>query len=205
MPSPFVTAWQKALQVKGFRIKCLISVVLLAICAVVSPIIFQFIQQREGYVLNDVVLTWFPSLNLSSYIFILLYLLIVSAVISLSHYPHALMNAIQAYVILTIFRFITLLLVPLNPPVGIIELTDPLVDYLFYQQSITKDLFFSGHTSLIFLLAFSTPPGVLRRILFLGTIPLATMLLLQHAHYTIDIIAAPVFAWLVSLLAKRIP
>ena len=205
MPSPLVTTWQKALQVKGFKIKCLISIGLLVVCAIVSPIIFQHIQKREGYELNDVVLNWFPSLDLSVYIFILLYLLILSAVVNLFHHPHAFLKALQAYIILTILRFITLLLVPLNPPAGIVELVDPLVDSLLYQQSVTKDLFFSGHTSLIFLLALSSPRGPIRQVLFLGTIPLAVMLLLQHAHYTVDIIAAPFFAWVAWLIAKRIP
>jgi hypothetical protein len=204
MRSAFITSWQKALQVKSFGTKCIISIILLAICGIVSPIIFQFIQQREGLLLHDIVLKWLPSIDLSLYIFVLLYLLILMAVGSLVRTPHELIIAVQAYIILTTFRFIMLLLVPLEPPTGIVELGDPLVEYLFYQQSITKDLFFSGHTSLIFLLALSAS-GPARRVLFFGTLPLALMLLVQHAHYTVDIVAAPVFAWLAFSLSKKIP
>src|SRR5689334_14883131 len=100
--------WQIALQVKGFRVKCIISILLLAICGIVSPMIFQFIQQREGTILHDAFLNLFPSIDLSLSIFILLYLIILVALVSLIKRPHQLLIAIQAYSFLTVFRFITL-------------------------------------------------------------------------------------------------
>src|SRR6185436_4539056 len=136
--------WKSALEIKSFRLKCIISGISLVLCGVAAPNVFQYIQQREGSILNDYLLNSLPVLDLSLLIFILLYLLIFSSIVSLIVKPHQFLMALQAYIFLTIFRFITLLLVPLEPPVNMIELNDPLVQYFFYQQTVTKDLFFSG-------------------------------------------------------------
>ncbi len=205
MPEFFVKTWQTALEVKSFRVKSIVSGTLLILCALVAPLLFQFVQQREGYIFHDYLLSRLPAFDLSYWIFILLYILIFSAVVSLLSRPHQFLVALQAYIILTIFRFITILLVPLNPPLRIIELNDPLVQYLFYHEPITKDLFFSGHASLLLLLAFSVPSARLRYALFTGTLLVASMLLFQHAHYTVDILAAPIFSWLAYTMAKKLP
>lgn len=188
--------WLTALQQRQFRIKFVITLALLIACAITAPVIFQFIQQREGSPLNDFFLALLPTVDLSDYIFFLLYVLIVAGVISLSYNPTYLLMALQGYTLLTVLRFFTLLLVPLEPPLQMAELKDPFVQELFYQQIITKDLFFSGHTSIMVLLTLSTRHKVLKGVLLLGTCLIAVMLLLQHAHYTIDILAAPFFAWL---------
>lgn len=204
MSVSIIKAWKTALEVKSFRLKSIISGTLLVLCALVAPYFFQFIQERDGYILHDYLLTLLPSIDLSYWIFILLYILIIYAVVSLLYTPHQFLIALQAYIVLTIFRFITIFLVPLDPPAGIIELNDPFVQYFLYQQSVTKDLFFSGHTSLLLLFTFSVPSARSRYLLLTGSILIATMLLFQHAHYTIDILAAPLFSWLAYILAKKL-
>ena len=196
--------WKSALQDKSFRNKFIITAGLLALCAVVAPYIFEYVQQRNGLILNDYLLNRFPACDLSFWVFLVLYIFILPGVFILVLEPMRFLQGIFAYVIITVLRFITLLLVPLDPPVNIIELRDPLVQYLFYQQSITKDLFFSGHTSILILLGMTMAAWWLRLTYFLGALIIAVMLLVQHAHYTIDIIAAPFFAWLSVALSQRI-
>jgi len=205
MPSPILQRWRSALQVKSFRNKIIISGLLIGVCAFIAPILFPFIQQREGPTLNDYLLLLLPAFDLSVWIFALLYILILLGVISLLQNPQYFLQALQAYIILTIMRFITMLLVPLNPPLNIIELNDPLVQEFLYQQSITKDLFFSGHTSILVLLGLFVTNNRLKFTLLSGALFVALMLLVQHAHYTIDIIMAPLFSWLAFTLAKKIP
>lgn len=205
MSSSIFQRWRSALQVKSFRNKIIISGLLIGVCAYIAPILFQIIQQREGPTLNDYLLLLLPAFDLSVWIFTLLYILILLGVISLLQNPQYFLKALQAYIILTILRFITMLLVPLNPPLNIIELNDPLVQELLYQQSITKDLFFSGHTSILVLLALFVTNNRLKFTLFLGAMFVALMLLVQHAHYTVDIVLAPLFSWLAFTLAKKIP
>jgi hypothetical protein len=205
MPSPFITRWRSALQVKSFRNKIIISGILLGACAFIAPTLFQFIQQREGPTLNDYILLWLPVYDLSVWVFTILYLLILTGVIFIVQNPNLFLKTLQAYIILTILRFITMLLVPLNPPLNIIELNDPLVQEFLYQQSITKDLFFSGHTSILVLLALSVTNNRLKVVLFSGALMVAFMLLVQHAHYAVDILLAPFFSWLAYTIAKKIP
>lgn len=205
MFSPISTRWRSALQVKSFRNKIIISGLLLGACAFIAPTLFQFIQQREGPTLNDYVLLWLPSYDLSNWVFTLLYILILTGVISILQEPDLFLKTLQAYIILTVLRFITMLLFPLNPPENIIELNDPLVQEFLYHQSITKDLFFSGHTSMLVLLALSVTNNRLKALLFIGAAIVAVMLLVQHAHYSVDIILAPFFSWLAYTLAKKIP
>ncbi|HEY3429025.1 MAG TPA: phosphatase PAP2-related protein, partial [Cyclobacteriaceae bacterium] len=155
-------------------------------------------------ILNDYLLNRLPAYDLSFWIFLVLYIFIFSGIFILFREPSRFLYAILAYLIITLLRFTTLLLVPLDPPINIIELRDPLVQYLFYQQSITKDLFFSGHTSIVILLGLAMPNLRLRILYFTGAAAVAVMLLLQHAHYTVDIVAAPFFAWISLLIAQRI-
>lgn len=200
-----IKAWKTALQVKSFIIKSIISGVLLVLCAITAPIFFQFIQKREGYILNDYLLNLLPSVDLSYGVFILLYLLIFVGVRYLLVRPQLFLVTLQGYIILTVLRCITIFFFPLDPPSDIIELNDPFVQYFFYQQSVTKDLFFSGHTSLLLLLTLSVQSTRLKSVLLAGSCLIAFMLLLQHAHYTIDILAAPFFSWLALSLAKKLP
>ncbi|HEU5290225.1 MAG TPA: phosphatase PAP2-related protein [Cyclobacteriaceae bacterium] len=205
MLSSILQRWRSTLQFKSFRYKILISGLLAGVCAFLAPIIFQFIQERKGPILNDYLLRWLPAHDLSILTFTVLYIFILAGVISLLQNPQLFLQTLQAYLILTIMRFISLLLVPLNPPLNIIELNDPLVQHFFYQQSITKDLFFSGHTSILVLLALAVTNNRLKIILFSGALVVALMLLVQHAHYTIDVVAAPLFSWMAFYLAKKIP
>ena len=63
------------------------------------------------------------------------------------------------------------------------------------QYPITKDLFFSGHTSTLFLMFLITQHKKVKATLLTISIIVPILLLVQHVHYTIDILAAPVFAY----------
>jgi hypothetical protein len=195
--------WLKALQDNRFRIEISITTILLLGCAFTAPIVFNYIQQRNGIILQDFVLDILPSMDLSNWIFLTLYSLILLGVLQLTAYPFRFLMTLKAYVLLTLLRFITLLLVPLEPPQQITVLIDPFVQHLFYQQTITKDLFFSGHTSILLLLGWAMPRKWQKWFLYIGAIAVASMLLLQHAHYTIDILVAPGFTWLAIALARQ--
>lgn len=176
----------------------------LLVCAWVSSTIFQHIQSRQGIHLHDPVLAVLPSVDLSVWIFSILYLLIVLSVLALLTDPNKFLITLQAYVLLTLLRFNTLEFVPLEPPADMIILRDPFVEYFFYQQTITKDLFFSGHTSILVLLGLAVPFRSLKTVVLAGSVVIALMLLLQHAHYTVDVLAAPVFAALAFFSVSKL-
>lgn len=198
-------AWRNALQVKSFRLKLILAALLLLVCSWLAPIVFQYAEQRTGVLLPDFILEWLLATDLSLIIFIIMDTLLVISIAVLLTKPDHFLIVLQAYVMLTLVRFATILLVPLEAPEGIVILHDPITDRFFYQGAvITKDLFFSGHTSILMLMAFGVPFVRLKIILFIGAITVGVMLLIQHAHYTIDILAAPVFAWLAIFASRKL-
>jgi hypothetical protein len=198
-------SWKHHWAHKAFKWQFSITIVLLLMIAVFISEVFAYIEQRKGYLLNDTLLESIAATDLSVYIFILIYSAVLIALIKLLSDPPLLLKGLQAFAILLLLRTIVLYLVPLDPPNGIIPLQDPFVQYFFYNKTVvTKDLFFSGHISTLLLLVFLMK-GTLRYLCLAISLITALCILVQHAHYTIDIIAAPLFAWLSYRLAKKIP
>jgi hypothetical protein len=195
--------WSAAFNKPRFRIHFIATVVVLLSFLFLVPHFLEYIQLREGAVLNDPVLNLVVPQNLSWITFTLIYTSLVIGLISLLKAPEKLLTALQAYCILTIIRVITLFLTPLNNPPGIIILVDPFTGLIGYGGNIiTKDLFFSGHISTMTLLYLTARNKKLKKILFISTIVIGCLLLIQHVHYTIDVIAAPVFTLVSFQCAK---
>jgi hypothetical protein len=85
--------------------------------------------------------------------------------------------------------------VPLNPPDHLISLNDPIANLLYVGGFKTKDLFFSGHTSTIFLMALCMQGKYDKLFGICCTIAIGGLLLIQHVHYTMDVLSAPIFAY----------
>ena len=106
------------------------------------------------------------------------------------------------FIFVTILRVLAISLIPLDPPKGLIVLTDPLTGVFYGQSTITKDLFFSGHTSILFLTILCLEKKNDKIIASIATLIVACLLLVQHVHYTIDIIAAPIIIYPVFRFVK---
>ena len=81
--------------------------------------------------------------------------------------------------------------VPLDPPIGTIDLQDPLVFIIGTGTKITKDLFFSGHTATLFMIFLVTEKKWLKKVFFVNTLLVAVFVVLQKVHYTADVMVAP--------------
>ncbi len=86
-------------------------------------------------------------------------------------------------------------LVPLDPPVDCIDLQDPVVFILGTGKKIVKDLFFSGHTSTAFMLFQVAKNKYLKIYFLLATIIVGISVILQKAHYTIDVFVGLIFSY----------
>lgn len=188
-------AWREALASSAFRIRGALSAGGLVL---VLTVLARFLEQNEGrpgVVLPDPVLALFSPVDLTWLTFALIYIGLVAAVVSLLRHPETLLLAIQAYSVMVGFRIIAMTLVPLEPPVTMIPLQDPLVEYFGTGTLLTKDLFFSGHTSTLFLLFLVTPRSALKKVFLACTVLVACCVILQHVHYAIDVYVAPFVAY----------
>ena len=101
-----------------------------------------------------------------------------------------------AAIVICCFRALTLYLLPLEPPVDIIPLTDPVIETLFYGGHVLlKDLFFSGHTANLILIGLIVEQRRIKNLLFISGFLVGSMVMIQHVHYSIDVLAAPFFSF----------
>jgi hypothetical protein len=84
-----------------------------------------------------------------------------------------------------------------------ILLVDPFVRAFGDGPNWAKDLFFSGHTSTTFLCALSVRSRPLRLLCLGACASVAALILVQHAHYTIDVLVAPFVAFASQRLAHQ--
>ncbi len=157
----------------------------------------KFNESRIGHLINDPILSnWGPS-DHNIEIFILTYGLILFGLSWALRTKIGMFTTNLSICFLIAFRAITLYLVPLEPPTGIIPLEDVFLKNTFYNQDVLlKDLFFSGHTAAVFLLYFLIQKSWVKYVLLAGGICLGMLLMRQHVHYSIDIFIAPLFSWL---------
>jgi hypothetical protein len=170
--------------------------------AVATPWFFRSIGSRVGSEPWEPFMGQLPAVDLSIPIFLLLYGGIIACVALLLHRREAVLRVIQAFIILTALRMISMAIVALSPPPGIIPLIDP-VSQLFYpsRSPFLHDLFFSGHTATLFLMYLAWPFDRTRWILLASTLFVGTALVVQHVHWTVDVVAAPFAAWCAWKLA----
>jgi hypothetical protein len=186
----FKASWQQAFLQKNFVYEFYGAVVVLIITMILFSKFVLFVEMRTGAQLNDPLLHSFNALNLTWPIFLMIYGAIFYVIYILIYFPHKLVHLFEAYVLMIIIRMLTMYFLPLEPPNGIIILSDPFVELFGNGKALTKDLFFSGHTASLFLFFLCVPKKKKWIFLILTTL-VALGVLLQKVHYTIDILVAP--------------
>ncbi|MBU1095261.1 MAG: sphingomyelin synthase family protein [Bacteroidetes bacterium] len=196
--------WSKYLTKPGQKFSFIYGLIYLVVVLIILPIFLQFIEQRTGAILNDPILELFNPLDLTWLTFALIYGCLIIAVLYLFEKPELLRAAIFTYSITVTFRIVVMYLLPLEPPAQMIPLNDPFVQFFGSGEILTKDLFFSGHTSTLFILFLITESKPLKNIFLTATVLVAIFVVLQHVHYTVDVIAAPFFAYTAFRIFKVI-
>lgn len=177
------------------RAELIVTVLLLVVVLIIFPNFLSHIEKRTGVTLPDPILNLFDAIDLTWLTFGLIYISLVVAIISFVSKPDVLMIALQSYSLLVIFRMMVMYSAPFNAPEGLILLNDPFVQFFGSGEVLTKDLFFSGHTATLFLLFLISEKKYLKIIFLIISIVVGVAVLLQHVHYTIDVLAAPFFAY----------
>lgn len=196
--------WAQALRSRRFVAVALGTLTLLVTVLISLNRFLRFNEQRTGATLVDPVLAALPSADLSVPLFVLIYGTLVLTVGHLARQPRALLEALLAYALLASCRMAMMYSIPLEAPPGMIMLTDPFVLMFGDGPNWAKDLFFSGHTSTTFLCALSVRSTALRALCFGACASVAVLILVQHAHYTIDVLVAPFVAFGCQRLAHAL-
>jgi hypothetical protein len=196
----WTVAWQSA----KFRRKVVTGFFAVALILTAFPVFFQAIEKREGILLNDRILELLPAHNVSIPIFIIVWLLTALTLFRCLQNPDMLVTLLWSYILLSLSRFLSITLVPLDPPADLIGLADPLANTFYGPRFVTKDLFFSGHTSTLFLMFLCLQTRTDKLLALAGTTVVGVLLLVQHVHYTMDVLAAPVFTWLIYRLTLKV-
>jgi hypothetical protein len=201
----FSSEWRYYWSKPGFRIQFITTVCVLISFMFIFPYFFDFIESRKGKLLNDFILDMLPAKDVSTLVFSLLYFAVISWLIISIKNPVVLLAGMQTYAMVTILRLITIPLFPLEPPVDYIPLREPFVQFFTHGgRIISHDLFFSGHMTTILFCYYTTLKGAFKRIYFALAFAIGLLLMIQRVHYSIDILAAPLFTWLCFLLSKKI-
>jgi membrane-associated phospholipid phosphatase len=179
----------------------LIAVLLVAI----TSQYLLMIEKRQGVVLADPIHAIVGPVDLTWLIFFVLYGALLMAFAWLWNEPKLIFQGFRAYAILLTLRMIGIWLLPLDPPPNMIPMPDPIIQSIAstHGELLTRDLFFSGHTSSLFMAAFIMPTTRQRWFyIILGTV-VGASLILQHVHYSVDVMVAPMASLMAVALSGR--
>jgi membrane-associated phospholipid phosphatase len=162
-------------------------------------------ETREGFVPYDPFMSYLPAIDVSPYVFLLLYGAILFGAYYFIQDPKMLLVFAFSFGFMYYIRALCITLVPLNEPALLIPLSDPFIEKLgIYQTFVKRDLFFSGHFASVFI-----PYLILRKTRFhwvflLASIGIGFLVMLQHIHYSYDVLGAIVFTYLSVYLAEKL-
>jgi len=200
-----IQAWRSALSVRRLVVALILTLLVAGVVLGSLPEFLRWVEERPGVVLRDPLQVWLDPIDLTWLTFTLIYTGVAVALILFSRRPRLLVTSLQAYTLLMLCRALMMWLVPLDPPANQIVLRDPFVEmFVGGGEVLTRDLFFSGHTSLPFLLFLVAREKRFRIAFLLLTIAVGSCVVLQHVHYTIDVVVAPFVAYGCYRLAVHI-
>jgi hypothetical protein len=202
--APVSGLWRAAFRTRGFRMRVFVTAPVLVVTLFVLTHFLLWVETRPGSVLDDPLLRMFTPLNVNWVTFLFLYGGLVAGIAILSRYPERCVLAFQSYVVVVVFRIVAMTLVPLDMPATPFPLLDPLVETFGTGTTLTRDLFFSGHTATLFVLFLVMPSKASRGLLLLCVLSVAVCVLLQHVHYTVDVVVAPFFAYCAYAVARNL-
>lgn len=201
-------AWQSAWREPAFR-RSIWAAATGAVPLIIGlPVFFHHIGSKPGSYPYDPLVRSVGPIDVTWLSFTILYGGILITLWRAMSDPRLIARGLHAYAILQIMRMAAMQLVTFEPPVDIIPLIDP-VTAVFYPGGVPflKDLFFSGHTATLALMVCLAKGSVHRWAMIAATVAIGALVVVQHVHWTIDVLAAPLFvrsAWWASRLSLRV-
>lgn len=200
----FKSDWQTELANKNFRNLFVITIIVMAVTLTLFTNFLTMNETRAGFAFNDPILSLFAPIDLTWSTFTMIYGGLLTGLLIFIQKPRLLVQALLTYTILVLFRMMLMYSLPLDPPHDMISLADPFVELFGTGATLDKDLFFSGHTSTMFMLFLLSYKPKMKWTFLIGTILVGLSVILQHAHYTVDVLVAPFVAYASYRIALHI-
>lgn len=195
-------SWKDAFANKIFKQKFLTSLILFIVVLIFLPFFFQYIEKRNGIILNDFILKSIQPVDVSTAIFFIIWTISILMIVRAIHKPTIFILLLTSFTLLTVSRIISIYFVVLNPPADLIVLKDPLSNFFYGTTFITKDLFYSGHTATMFLMFLCLEKKIEKFMALLACFFVGILVLVQHVHYSVDVLVAPFFTYMIYRFAK---
>ena len=201
-----ILSWSEAWAIRSFKTKTVVALALVAIILLSLPYFFAFIEKREGMVLQDFVLDTIPAMDVSIPTFVIIWSIVLLVFYRIYQNPHLFLVVAYGFILMCILRILTISMLPLNPPAGLIVLKDPIANIAYGGNGIfiTKDLFYSGHTGNMFLFFLCLERKWDKIFALTASFLVGILVMIQHIHYSIDVIAAFIFTYFIYLGAKKL-
>jgi hypothetical protein len=188
-----IETWTRLLQTRSFRNQLFLTLMVFILVNLHNFHYLRLWQARHGVQINDFVLNQLPPYDFSAFIFFFEYGTLLLAVLFLMPIPERFIKGLQMASIIIVARTMSIYLFALEPPRDMIPLNDPVATFFLHTKEIfvSKDLFFSGHISIMALICFVTMHRYVKVWAIFATVLVAGMIMCQHVHYTLDVFAAP--------------
>ncbi|MEJ7693536.1 phosphatase PAP2-related protein [Daejeonella sp.] len=199
-----VSLWKNNWQSTDYRRKLISGLIIISLILITMPFFYQAIEQRNGIKFNDYLLQWLPAYDLSRFMFVTIWSMALLTFHRFKQNPQIFLTFLWGFILINLSRFVSIGLVPLNAPDNFMAIHDPISNYFYGPKLITKDLFFSGHTAAMFLMFLCLKKRSDKILAFIATIVIGIAVLIQHVHYTIDVLMAPIITYFLWIAAKKI-
>ncbi|HXI01251.1 MAG TPA: phosphatase PAP2-related protein [Sphingobacteriaceae bacterium] len=199
-----VQRWGQAWVEPWFKQKLLFGLSCFITLLSIFPIFYQYIQKRNGFMNNDIVLQYLPAYDMSMPIFIVTWFIAILMILRSIQNPSVFITFLYGFIILNLARFVSISLIHFDPPHDLIPITDPISNIFYGDSYVTKDLFFSGHTATQFLCFLCLQKKQDKLYAVFATVLMGVLVLVQHVHYTVDVISAPVFAYICFIASQKV-
>ncbi|MFT4536423.1 MAG: hypothetical protein ACI9P5_003799 [Saprospiraceae bacterium] len=198
--------WKALWENKTYLFSWIFLLFLVLVTLKLACIFLAYNESRiSGVQLNDIVLQYLPVSDVSTPLFAITWVCILTCLPVALRTPKKSMVVFISILLMAVARSLTLYLVPLQPPIDIIPLRDTFLEGSFYDNKVmVRDLFFSGHTANLALIFFLIEIKWIKVIVGICTFVVAFLLLKQHVHYTVDVVAAPFFAYAAYRVARML-
>ena len=187
---------------KTFWRSFLIGLFLVAISLFVNHLSSIYVDHRAGAYVQDIFLDNLPVVNVDEILNegVIVYSLFLTFFVIIK--PRRIPFVLKSLAVFIFIRAIFTMLTHLGPAPSQTYL-DP--DDLLAKLSNGRDMFFSGHTGIPFLMAliFWNENKLVRYVSLAASIIFGTSVLLGHLHYSIDVFAAFFITYTIYHLAQK--